>query len=262
MLHACIVVAACRRSTGRSQYGTRRTYLIAGVKLAADRLLHTPLDSLAQADSQNASNASPGAEELQVRMLTQCIHVLPQMVGTHLRTGLTLCFALCQVDSRTEEGPHESEHDAVRERILDKILKELMLDSKAEVRSAACVWLVALCTFTREPPRLLRRLPEIQEAFSNLLGDSSELAQVFRPTTHSGMWAVVQYARFMCGMKKGSRMLSACPLNQSHVLWRLFNISQQGWRSTSVFFCESWSMLGCGAGNGKQGPLGGLPAGG
>ncbi|CAK0785632.1 hypothetical protein CVIRNUC_008843 [Coccomyxa viridis] len=124
--------------------GESLCFAFGGVKLAADRLLHTPLDSLAQADSQNA-NASE-AEEL-------------------------------QVDSQTEEGPHDAEHDAVRDIILDKILKELMLDSKAEVRSAACVWLVALCTFTGKAPQLLRRLPEIQEAFSNLLGDSSELAQ-------------------------------------------------------------------------------------
>ena len=210
-----------------------RPHLIEGVKLAADQLLHTPLDSLAQADSQNASNSE--AEELQVSMLTQHIHILLQIVGTHTRTGLTDCVALCQVDSRTEEGPHDAEHDAVRERMLDKILKELMLDSKAEVRSAACVWLVALCTFTGKPSQLLRRLPEIQEAFSNLLGDSSELAQVFQPMTHSGMRAVVQCARFMCGMMKGSRVLSACSSFQSHALWHLLNIRRQGWRS--IFVC-------------------------
>ena len=228
----------------RGQEASRRHHLIAGVKLAADRLLHTPLDSLAQADSQNA-NASE-AKELQVRMLTQCIHILPQMVGTHLRLGLTDCVALCQVDSQTEEEPHDAEHDAVRDIILDKILKELMLDTKAEVRSAACVWLVALCTFTGKPPQLLRRLPEIQEAFSNLLGDSSELAQVFRPMTHSGMWAVVQYARFMCGMMKVSRLLSAYPSFQSHVV-HLLNILRRGWQSAFVCLLQiysiCWSMV-------------------
>lgn len=67
---------------------------------------------------------------------------------------------------------------AVQTKVLDKILKELIFDSKAEVRSAACVWLVSLCHFTGKQPKLLQRLPEIQDAFSNLLGDSSELAQV------------------------------------------------------------------------------------
>ena len=83
-----------------------------------------------------------------------------------------------QVDSGAEDVPGTPKRSAVQEKILDKILKELIFDSKGEVRSAACVWLVSLCTFTGKQPQLLHRLPQIQEAFSNLLGDSSELAQV------------------------------------------------------------------------------------
>lgn len=92
------------------------------------------------------------------------------------------CHRVCvhglQVDGDSEEQPKEHKRTAVQVKVLDKILKELIFDSKGEVRSAACVWLVSLCTFTGKQPQLLQRLPQIQEAFSSLLGDSSELAQV------------------------------------------------------------------------------------
>ena len=126
------------------------------------------------------------------------------------------------------------EHDAVRDIILDKILKELCLIPKLRyARRPACGWWRSAPSPGR---RLswLRRLPEIQEAFSNLLGDSSELAQVCRPMIHSGMWAVVQDARFMCGMMKVSRLLSACPSFQSHVVRHLLNILRRGWQSAFV----------------------------
>ena len=83
-----------------------------------------------------------------------------------------------QIDGGSEDEPKEPKRTMVQVKVLDKILTELIFDSKGEVRSAACVWLVSLCTFTGRQPELLQRLPQIQEAFSNLLGDSSELAQV------------------------------------------------------------------------------------
>lgn len=83
------------------------------------------------------------------------------------------------MDSAIPEEP-EAPRRTLQSAVLDKILKGLIFDSKAEVRSAACVWLVSLCTFTGRQPQLLQRLPDIQDAFSNLLGDSSELAQVLQ----------------------------------------------------------------------------------
>ena len=83
-----------------------------------------------------------------------------------------------QVDGSLESEPDSTKRAIIQAKVLDKILKELIIDSKGEVRSAACVWLVSLCTFTGKQPQLLQRLTQIQEAFSNLLGDSSELAQV------------------------------------------------------------------------------------
>lgn len=184
-------------------------------------------------------------------IITQCIHNLLQIAGTDRIIELTCRIAFCQVDSQAENGAQDAEHHEVRDKILGKILRELMLDSKAEVRSAACVWLVALCTFTGKPPRLLRRLPEIQDAFSNLLGDSSELAQVLRPLSRSSTRADVQCACFVSGMMSGSRMLSVCLISESSVLRPLLKIS---------YWCV-YSTLVCGAGDGKQGPLGRLPAG-
>ena len=45
------------------------------------------------------------------------------------------------------------------------------------MRSAACIWLVSLASFTGASPALLKRLGDVQEAFGHLLGDSSELVQ-------------------------------------------------------------------------------------
>ena len=66
----------------------------------------------------------------------------------------------------------------MQELLLERILGQLIYDSSEGVRAAACVWLVSLCRFTGRQLRLLARLADIQEAFSSLLGDSSESAQV------------------------------------------------------------------------------------
>lgn len=70
------------------------------------------------------------------------------------------------------------ERGQIQEQILERILGQLIYDPTEGVRAAACVWLVSLCRFTGRQPRLLARLADIQEAFSSLLGDSSEIAQV------------------------------------------------------------------------------------
>lgn len=68
--------------------------------------------------------------------------------------------------------------EEMQELLLERILGELIYNPSEGVRAAACVWLVSLCRFTGRQPRLLTRLADIQEAFSSLLGDSSEIAQV------------------------------------------------------------------------------------
>ena len=46
------------------------------------------------------------------------------------------------------------------------------------MRCAGCVWLLSLVSYTGRHPRLLPLLPDIQDAFSQLLGDTNELTQV------------------------------------------------------------------------------------
>ncbi len=70
------------------------------------------------------------------------------------------------------------EREAAQDAMLEEILGRLIYNPKAEIRAAASVWLVSLCSFTGRQSRLLARLADIQEAFSSLLGDSSEMAQV------------------------------------------------------------------------------------
>jgi len=43
------------------------------------------------------------------------------------------------------------------------------------------VWLLSLVSYTGRHPRLLPLLPDIQDAFSQLLGDTNELTQVRCP---------------------------------------------------------------------------------
>jgi len=47
----------------------------------------------------------------------------------------------------------------------------------AQVRCAGCVWLLSLVSYTGKNPKLMPLLPDIQEAFSHLLGDQNELTQ-------------------------------------------------------------------------------------
>ena len=46
------------------------------------------------------------------------------------------------------------------------------------MRCAGCVWLLSLVSYTGRHPKILPLLPDIQDAFSHLLGDSNELTQV------------------------------------------------------------------------------------
>lgn len=46
-----------------------------------------------------------------------------------------------------------------------------------QVRCAGCVWLLSLVSYTGKHPKLMPLLPDIQDAFSHLLGDQNELTQ-------------------------------------------------------------------------------------
>eukprot|EP00873_Tetraselmis_striata_P043262 jgi/Tetstr1/463526/TSEL_008405.t1 len=67
--------------------------------------------------------------------------------------------------------------EAMQGVVLGKLMEEYVYHSRVEVRCAACIWLLSLVAFTQRHPRLMAMLPEIQEAFSSLLGDANELTQ-------------------------------------------------------------------------------------
>ena len=92
-------------------------------------------------------------------------------------TKMSVLLVGPQVDGQQEACTVAPEREKVQEQILERILGQLIYDPTEGVRAAACVWLVSLCRFTGRQPRLLARLADIQEAFSSLLGDSSEIAQ-------------------------------------------------------------------------------------
>ena len=85
---------------------------------------------------------------------------------------------ILQVNGQQEAPSVAPEREEMQELLLERILGDLIYNPSEGVRGAACVWLVSLCRFTGRQPRLLARLADIQEAFSSLLGDSSEIAQV------------------------------------------------------------------------------------
>lgn len=81
-------------------------------------------------------------------------------------------------ENRAKSHSNEAQSRASSQKqILDKILEDLVIHSRQEVRTAGCVWLTSLVSFTGRQALLLQRLAEVQEAFSSLLGDSVELTQ-------------------------------------------------------------------------------------
>lgn len=68
-------------------------------------------------------------------------------------------------------------HDIVRDTIVKKLFDNLLYSSGKEERCAGTVWLVSLTMYCGHHPKTQQLLPEIQEAFSHLLGDQNELTQ-------------------------------------------------------------------------------------
>ncbi|GAB4815511.1 hypothetical protein N2152v2_002557 [Parachlorella kessleri] len=70
--------------------------------------------------------------------------------------------------------PAQSE---AQSKVLTAILEEYLFNTRTEVRCAGAVWLVSLVLYTGDHPRIAKLLPDIQDALSQLLGDSNELTQ-------------------------------------------------------------------------------------
>ncbi|XP_048499629.1 uncharacterized protein LOC104890118 isoform X2 [Beta vulgaris subsp. vulgaris] len=67
--------------------------------------------------------------------------------------------------------------DMVRDAITKKIFDNLLYSSRKEERCAGTVWLLSLTMYCGRHPTIQKLLPDIQEAFSHLLGEQNELTQ-------------------------------------------------------------------------------------
>ncbi|KAF6155314.1 hypothetical protein GIB67_019840 [Kingdonia uniflora] len=65
----------------------------------------------------------------------------------------------------------------VRDVIVRKLFDVLLYSSRKEERCAGTVWLLSLTMYCGYHPKIQQMLPEIQEAFSHLLGEQNDLTQ-------------------------------------------------------------------------------------
>ncbi|CAA6669169.1 unnamed protein product [Spirodela intermedia] len=65
----------------------------------------------------------------------------------------------------------------LQEEIIKKLFDVLLYSSRKEERCAGTVWLLSLTMYCGHHPKIQKLLPEIQEAFSHLLGEQNELTQ-------------------------------------------------------------------------------------
>ncbi|CAK9147573.1 unnamed protein product [Ilex paraguariensis] len=72
---------------------------------------------------------------------------------------------------------NEDSHASVRDVITRKLFDVLLYSNKKEERCAGTVWLLSLTMYCGHHPTIQLLLPEIQEAFSHLLGEQNELTQ-------------------------------------------------------------------------------------
>ncbi|CAI0541306.1 unnamed protein product [Linum tenue] len=77
--------------------------------------------------------------------------------------------------SRIEDN--EDYHVTVRDAITKQLFNVLLYSSRKEERCAGTVWLLSLTMYCGHHPVIQQMLPQIQEAFSYLLGEQHELTQ-------------------------------------------------------------------------------------
>ncbi|GKU93498.1 hypothetical protein SLEP1_g7091 [Rubroshorea leprosula] len=74
-------------------------------------------------------------------------------------------------------GDSEDAHIVVRDTITKKLFNDLLYSNRKEECCAGTVWLVSLTMYCGHHSAIQKMLPEIQEAFSHLLGEQNELTQ-------------------------------------------------------------------------------------
>ncbi|XP_074321211.1 uncharacterized protein LOC141657772 [Silene latifolia] len=98
--------------------------------------------------------------------------------------SMTSNFLLEDVSSSWLKKTYTEENEAsvdarvlARSSITKKIFDDLLYSSRKEERCAGTVWLLSLTMYCGHHPTIQQLLPEIQEAFSHLLGEQNELTQ-------------------------------------------------------------------------------------
>ncbi|KAK9053492.1 hypothetical protein SSX86_030126 [Deinandra increscens subsp. villosa] len=72
---------------------------------------------------------------------------------------------------------NENYHVIARDMITKKLFDGLLYSTKKEERCSGTVWLVSLTMYCGRHPSIQKLLPDIQEAFSHLIGEQNELTQ-------------------------------------------------------------------------------------
>ncbi|XP_076926250.1 uncharacterized protein LOC143589348 isoform X1 [Bidens hawaiensis] len=72
---------------------------------------------------------------------------------------------------------NEEYHVVARDMITKKLFDSLLYSTKKEERCSGTVWLVSLTMYCGRHPSIQKLLPDIQEAFSHLIGEQNELTQ-------------------------------------------------------------------------------------
>lgn len=97
--------------------------------------------------------------------------------------SMTSQFLLEDVPSWFKKSPNEGDESSneaqvmVRDAITKKIFDNLLYSSRKEERCAGTVWLLSLTLYCGHHCTIQQMLPDIQEAFSHLLGEQNELMQ-------------------------------------------------------------------------------------
>ncbi|DBB07277.1 TPA: hypothetical protein ACH3X3_008782 [Trebouxia sp. C0006] len=139
--------------------GEALCFAFGGVPVSADIVLRTSFHSIATwLNSKGAGTTSEAVEGVQ-DMDTDSAAPSPHLNG------------------HTESSSDSADQTAAQDQIIKKVMQELVFHSRAEVRCAGCVWLLSLVSYTGKHAKLMPLLPDIQEAFSHLLGDQNELTQ-------------------------------------------------------------------------------------
>ncbi|KAI3837921.1 hypothetical protein MKX03_019436 [Papaver bracteatum] len=114
------------------------------------------------------------------------VPVTADMILKSNYTSLSLSSKFLTVDgpsylstdaSKEEAEGNEECHVMVRDVITRKLFDVLLYSSRKEERCSGAVWLLSLTMYCGQHPKIQQLLPEIQEAFSHLLGDQNDLTQ-------------------------------------------------------------------------------------